>query len=164
LQVGDSIVLTIHTAGHTSAPLGYHDHDLALMRKWKKLAGEGVSHIRDKINDDVIQLRKSANVSYGMINGDEKVRDFLQTTTIDLDDIAVILLITDGLFIPKADPDAEEDWDYYGRLYLEGGLDKMYDTVCKKENSDPELTKYPRYKLHDDASGIAITLATIDNE
>ena len=67
------------------------------------------------------------------------------------------------MFIPKADPDAEEDWDYYGRLYLEGGLDKMYDAVREKENSDPESIKYPRYKLHDDATAIAIDLSAIDN-
>ena len=63
------------------------------------------------------------------------------------------------MYIPKADPDGAEDWEYCVQLYQRGGLDALYDAVRKKENSDPELIRYPRFKLHDDASAVAIDLA-----
>jgi len=63
------------------------------------------------------------------------------------------------MFIPKEDPDGEDDWNYYAQLYKEGGLKRIYSIVRELEKSDPELIKYPRYKLHDDASGVAVDFA-----
>lgn len=158
LQIGDSIILIIYKDGHTDVPLGYHDHDLEVMRKWRRLADSGAKGIRDIVADDVVELRKSANSAYGMLNGDQKATEFIKTTTIDLADVAAIILLTDGMYIPKEDPEADEDWNNYAELYKQGGLDGIYSTVRKIEKTDPELTKYPRYKLHDDASGVAIDI------
>jgi hypothetical protein len=108
------------------------------------------------ITEDVVQLRRSGNIAYGTLNGDGASSKFMQASTIDLSEVASIVIITDGMFIPKEDPDGEDDWNYYAQLYKEGGLEKIYSVVRELEKSDPELTKYPRYKLHDDASGVAI--------
>jgi serine/threonine protein phosphatase PrpC len=156
LQVGDSVIIIIKKNGIAETPLGYFDHDLNIMRKWRKLADKGASDIRGIVADDVIALRESANRAYGMLNGDKKLKDFIKITQTDLDDVATILLLTDGMYIPKADPNQDENWNDYARLYREGGLKKIYNTVRKIEATDPKLIKYPRYKLHDDASGIAI--------
>ncbi|MEK9196663.1 MAG: protein phosphatase 2C domain-containing protein [Patescibacteria group bacterium] len=159
LQMGDSIVLVVYKDGRVDVPLGYHDHDVDIMRLWRQLADEGRTNIRDIVADDVIKLRESANIAYGSLNGDEKVKNFLKTTTINAQDIATIIILTDGMYIPKTDPESVEPWDYYAQLYQEGGLDKIYNTVREIENSDPDLIKYPRYKIHDDASAVAIEFA-----
>jgi serine/threonine protein phosphatase PrpC len=156
LQVGDSVIIVIYKDGSAKAPLGYHDHDLEVMRKWRKLADEGQTNIRQLVAEDVIQLRRTGNTEYGTLNGDGAAKKFMQTLILDLKDVASILIITDGMFVPKTDPETGEDWNYYAKLYKEGGLEKIYQTVREIEKSDPELIKYPRYKLHDDASGVAI--------
>lgn len=158
LQIGDSVIILIYKDGTTNLPLGYHDHDLEVMKKWRKLADKGTKNIRQIVADDVIELRESSNVTYGTLNGDETVKQFSQTATIPLEGVATILILSDGMFIPKSDPTEPEDWDYCAELYQKGGLNKIYETVRKLEKSDPNLVKYPRYKLHDDASGIAIGL------
>jgi serine/threonine protein phosphatase PrpC len=158
LQIGDSVAVVMYKDGHVAVPLGYHDHDLDIMRQWRNHADNGAKSIRNIVADDVIKLRESANSLYGMLNGDEKVAGFIKTMLIDLKDVAAILLLTDGMYIPKADPEADEDWNYYAKLYRQGGLDRIYKTVRDIEKSDPDLVKYPRYKLHDDASGVAIEL------
>jgi serine/threonine protein phosphatase PrpC len=156
LQVGDSVILLLYKNGHSEAPLGYHDHDIQVMREWRQLADSGASNIRDIVADDVIKLRESANIAYGMLNGDKRLRNFLKTGRSSLKDVTTILLLTDGMFIPKADPDAAENWEEYARLYQQKGLEGIYALVRNKELSDPGLIKYPRYKLHDDASAVAI--------
>jgi serine/threonine protein phosphatase PrpC len=156
LQVGDSVIIVVYKDGHAEVPLGYHDHDIELMRKWRRLADEGKTNIRQIIAEDVILLRRSSNVGYGTLNGDGNSNKFMETSSIDISNLASIIIITDGMFIPKADPEGEDDWNYYAEIYKEGGLEKIYQTVRERERSDPELVKYPRYKLHDDASGIAV--------
>lgn len=158
LQVGDSVILFIQKDGNVKAPLGYHNHDQNIMRKWRKLADMGVKNIRRELEADMISLRNSANVSYGVLNGDPRLADLVQTVTEPINDVAKILLLTDGMYLPKEDPDVNENWLNLVRIYREGGLDLVYKSVRKIETSDPELIKYPRYKLHDDASGVAIEL------
>jgi hypothetical protein len=60
------------------------------------------------------------------------------------------------MFLPKTDPDAEEDWNEYAKYYQQSGISGLFDVVRRTEKDDPTLTKYPRFKLHDDSSAIAI--------
>ncbi len=156
LQIGDSIILVIHMNGRAEVPLGYHNHDIDLLRKWHNLATKGTAGILGVLASDVIKLRESANSEFGLLNGDKKFKTFLNTTSISLHGVASILLLTDGMYIPKLDPGLTDEWDLYAKLYRKGGLNKIYKTVREMETSDPKLIKYPRYTLHDDASGIAI--------
>ncbi len=80
--------------------------------------------------------------------------------TILLDEVETILLLTDGMFIPKANPDAEENWNDYAAHYHESGLDGLFRFVRETEASDPSLTVYPRFKLHDDSSAVAIDFSS----
>lgn len=159
LQIADSVIIVIYKDGHAEVPLGYHDHDLDVMRTWRTLADSGATDIRKIVADDVIELRRQANTTYGMLNGDARSKDFIATSTLDLSNIATIILLTDGMYLPKENPEQDEDWNEYARLYKKGGLQRIYDTVRELELSDPKLSKYPRYKMHDDASAVAIDLA-----
>lgn len=158
LQIGDSVIIFIYKDGHTDVPLGYHDHDLDVMRHWRKLADNGVREIRQSIKNDLLKLREEANSVYGLLNGDSKARSFIKIKTVNIENVATILVLTDGMYIPKENPESDEDWHYIAKLYREGGLDKIYETVRQIEETDPGLIKYPRYKIHDDASGVAIDI------
>jgi len=156
LQIGDSPILVIDKDGSVVLPLGYDGIDTEIMKKWRQLADRGASGIRQLLSEDVKDLRQQANRAYGMLNGDPAVMNFVKTTQISLESVASILLLTDGMFLPKTDPEAPEDWAEIAWLYQEGGLEKIYQTVYDIEETDPETTKYPRYKLHDDATAVAI--------
>lgn len=154
LQNADSLILVKTTDGTVSLPLGFHDHDLSIMKKWRKLAAEGKKDIVSLVRDDLLTLRSNTNRTFGVLNGDPKAREFCKTTTVALTHIASLLIITDGLFLPKQDPETGNDWSKYFALCEDGGLVNLLGTVRSMEKSDPDLTRYPRYKIHDDATGI----------
>lgn len=156
IQSGDTLIITEDSNGDVTVPLGYIDGDLAIMKKWRSLADAGRNNIRALVDDDVRSLRRTANKTYGVLNGDPTVRHFLRTTELPLYNIASILIISDGMFIPKEDPTVQEDWGEHLRLCKKSGLNGLLRYVRSLEDTDPSLTRYPRYKIHDDATGIFI--------
>lgn len=43
------------------------------------------------------------------------------------------------------------------RLFLEGGLDHVRNTIRTKEASDASGLRYPRFKPHDDIAAVAVS-------
>jgi serine/threonine protein phosphatase PrpC len=156
LQVADSIIIVIDDTGNATVPLGYFDQDAATLRKWRQFADQGKQNLRELVWDDLLRQREAANINYGALNGDERIKNHIHTTTISLENVATILLLTDGMFLPKANPDEDENWNDYVNCYERSGLDGLFKLVRDTEREDPTLVKYPRFKLHDDASGIAL--------
>ena len=161
LQCGDSTILVINRDGRVSAPLGYHDHDLPTMLEMKRLIDAGVRgpEVRAGIWPSIERVRRESNVSYGMLNGDPRALDYVRSVSISRDAIASVLLITDGMYIPKEDPSADEDWQLYGELYRKSGVAGLLAYVREIEHSDPDLVRYPRFKMSDDATAVAIDFA-----
>ena len=157
-SLGDSVVLLFGNNGELLHKDPYHDHDQPIMRKWRKLADHGKTNIRQLINDDLYKLRRQSNISYGVLNGEDEAAKFIKYEKINACGAVLILLLTDGMFVPKKDPTVGENWGELYKIYKQGGLKKILKTVRKLENSDPDLLIYPRYKKHDDATGIAIEL------
>lgn len=155
LQIGDSVIIVEYRDGRCEAPLGYLDQDLETMRQWRALTDAGRPDVREQLNKQIREVRNRANIDYGNLNGDPAAATFLQTAQLDRAHVKTILAITDGLFIPKQDPDADEQWAEYIALFHRGGLRSLFDHVRKLEKSDPELTRYPRFKIHDDATAVA---------
>lgn len=160
LQNADSLIVAKLRDGSITLPIGYHDADLPIMKKWRQFADEGRSDIRKLVDTDILALRERSNADegHGVLNGDPDAAHFLKTATLPLADITALLILTDGMFLPKEDPESEEDWKTCFELCESGGLMHLYNTVRDLENTDPNLTRYPRYKLHDDATGIYITM------
>lgn len=159
LQLGDSIALVIDKVGTVTLPVTFKDLDQANLQKWKQFTDQGVSDKWERVLPDVKALRARANIGYGLINGDAKIDKFLHVTPVDLTNVRSILLLSDGMYPPKTDPSLPEDWELLATLYERGGLEAVLKHVRDLENSDPTLSKYPRYKHHDDATGIALDFA-----
>jgi len=158
VQITDSLILVIYKDNSFKLVVDYCDHDAELLAKWKELADKKTKNIREILNDDVIQLRKKSNTGYGVLNGEKEMAKFLRSGTESLKDVNHVVLFTDGLILPKENPQANDDLDTFVKLFLEGGLEKIKEFVREKENNDPECWKYPRYKQHDDIAAIAISL------
>lgn len=157
LVVGDSVILMVMDNGSFKEVTPFHDHDTTVLIKWKKLAEERVNDIRERINEDLVQLRNESNLSFGVINGDDAVVNFLHSGMDSLGHVNHILLFTDGLLLPSEDPAQPKDFQKMVDLYLSGGLEEMKSVVRSQESSDPNCWRYPRFKPHDDIAAIAIT-------
>ncbi len=157
VQLADSLILVIRKdRTHTVLIEDDFHHDRRLMVRWKEMADAGVEDIRSRLQDDLIELRRAANVNYGVLNGDPDAGKFLRTGSGSLQDVAYILIFSDGMIPPKQDPLATDNFSTLVEIFLKGGLSDVRDHIRAIENSDPGCRKYPRYKKSDDIAAIAL--------
>lgn len=157
VQVSDSLILIIYNDDSYNLLTKDYDHDKETLIMWKRLADKKTKNIRRLLNEQITKIRNQANISYGVLNGEEGMANFLSKGTESLKKVKHILLFTDGLFIPQKDPKDKDRFDIFVKLFLEGGLNRIKDYVREKERKDPECWKYPRLKQHDDITAISIS-------
>lgn len=104
----------------------------------------------------------------GVIDGLPELRYFLQTGSLDLDGVAFVCVMTDGLEWPaSADEifaDTPEDATalmharraHMAALIGARGLAGYLDEIRRAETDDPDHEEYPRMKTHDDAAGVLL--------
>ncbi|WHY85951.1 hypothetical protein QNH39_25810 [Neobacillus novalis] len=130
--------------------------------KWESLKiSQTLQSIREKVNPILQDNRCKLNTSkgYGIIDGSQEAGDFLAAGTIPLVNVRKILLLTDGLKIHShRNRKLENEWLYSARLAFEHGLAHLENTILEIEENDPSCYEYPRFKQHDDKTGILIHL------
>ena len=156
LKIGDSFIMTILLDGSFQLIGNNYDYDLEIMILWQELAQKQTENIRDVLNDHMLKARSGVE-NFGDLNGEKGIEKFLEQGTATLDDVAHIILFTDGLRIPKKDPRQPDDFKMFVDLFLEGGLQKVRDFVRNQEISDPKCWAYPRFKQHDDITAVALS-------
>ncbi|WP_300668758.1 protein phosphatase 2C domain-containing protein [Desulfoluna sp.] len=157
VQSGDSLILVIYEDHTHELLVQDFDHDLETLKLWKETAATRSGSILDELNVQIRKVRAGMNITYGVINGEETALDFLNHGSLNLTGVAHILMFTDGLFIPREDPEAESNFKELVSLYLAGGLEGVRDHVRSLEKTDPGCRKYPRFKSHDDIAAIALS-------
>jgi serine/threonine protein phosphatase PrpC len=157
IQIGDSPILIIYKDESHKILFEEYDHDKELLTKWSKLAKEGEKEMFKILKEECAQLRRQANVTYGFLNGEDDLKEFIECGEEPLENIQHILLLTDGLIYPKENLQNKDDFKPIVEAFLKGGINNIKKTVRDIENNDPECVKYPRFKKHDDATVIAIT-------
>jgi len=90
--------------------------------------------------------------------GEEDATKFFNTGKIELKNIENIILFTDGLLLPKENPEEKEDWNKFVKIYKKSGLGGLLKYVRETEESDPKCYLYPRFKKHDDVAAISIKI------
>lgn len=157
MQLGDSPIVFVYKDGTIEFFATDHDEETLLL--WKSLAEEGVIDIRHhpEMEEQLLNVRRQSNVSHGTLNGDPRAVDFILQGTVDRESLKTIFLFSDGAMIPKADPSQPDDFEKLVSLFQENGLDRVRDYVRELEDSDPQCLKYPRFKIHDDLTAIAIS-------
>jgi serine/threonine protein phosphatase PrpC len=157
VSVGDSVILAIFDDG-TFRPLApMHDHDRTTKRLVASLRARA-SALRELLKGDLLAVRALANVEYGVINGEPAADRFIVHGREALAGVRHVLLFTDGLLVPRADPDGIDDLAPIVARFQESGLPGAKDLVRDLESRDPDCRVYPRFKPHDDIAAIALTL------
>ncbi|SCY48204.1 protein phosphatase 2C domain-containing protein [Desulfoluna spongiiphila] len=160
VQSGDSPILAIYEDGSCDLLATGDDHDLETLKLWKETAASRTGSILDELKDQIRKVRSGMNITYGVMNGEAQAMDFLNHGSVSLEGIKHILLFTDGLFIPREDPEAGMDFKTLVSLFLAGGLQAVKHHVRSVEHTDPGCRRYPRFKTHDDMAAIALSFSS----
>lgn len=156
-QLGDSLILVIFGDHSFEVIPRRFNHDLETLTLWKEKCRSTDQCIAQAMRDQIFKIRSRMNIDYGVFSGEPEAMDFLRTGVRPLKNISHILLFTDGLFLPKADPSHREDFEAFTCLFLEGGLQRVRDYVRQVEATDPGCREYPRFKTHDDIAATSIS-------
>jgi serine/threonine protein phosphatase PrpC len=154
--VCDCCILVIRNDGSYFLPAPISDQDVEVLQEWKQFAQKGEKDILGKLSQQLDALRRSANTTWGLLNGEPAAEKFFRSGSFPLAGVRSILLFTDGLFLPKKDPTDLDDWAMFVKLYQEKGLQGVLGHVRSIENGDKYCWEYIRYKQHDDVAGIGI--------
>lgn len=145
--IGDSCVLAILPRSYHPL-LPYHNQDASLLNVWKFLNSE-------EKKAGLLRLRREANVTYGVLNGDQRAEKFLYAGKCK-NVFDSVVIFTDGLLPPKRDALANEKWQEFAKLYRQGGLQNLAQYVRGQERVDASCEKFPRFKLHDDIAAVSL--------
>ena len=156
LKIGDSFILTVLRDGSMRLIGRVDDGDVEIMLLWKELALKQTENIRSVLNGHMLKARNTAE-NFGDLNGGENIERFLEHGTVELQNIAHIILFTDGLRIPKEDHSKPDNLEEFTDLFLTSGLQGIQDYVRSQEAADPQCWKYPRFKQHDDIAAVAVS-------
>lgn len=157
VQISDSLILIVYNDGTFKVLVDDYEHDKEWLKKCEELAQKQVTDIRSHLQDFLYKTRRESNIGYGVFNGEDEAIGFLKSGKESLENVAHILIFTDGLFIPKSGPDTPDDFQSLVDLFLQGGLKRVKEYVRDLEDSDPNCWKYARLKQYDDIAAIAIS-------
>ncbi|MFT5700241.1 MAG: hypothetical protein ACI8ZB_003113 [Desulforhopalus sp.] len=160
-QTGDALIMLLHEDGSYRFLTPEIDIDRETMVLWKKLNDSPKSKgnsIYTALNQQILKVRLLMNREYGVLNGEPEAVDFIRHGSEDLTGVTDIILFTDGLYLPKEDPEQTTDWSTFIQIYRKSGLQGVGDCVRRLQNSDPALHIYPRFKMHDDIASISLSL------
>jgi len=162
-QTGDSLIVLMHRDGSHSLLTPEIDIDCETMMLWKKLSSseEAESSIYDELGQQIRKVRLQMNRDYGVLNGEPEAVKFFNHGSVPLASVTDVLLFTDGLYLPKRNPEECSDWSGLVKQYRAGGLHGLRDYVRGLQTSDPDLTVYPRFKMHDDIAAVALQFTDI---
>lgn len=159
-SVGDSPIVGIDRDDQLIQISKSYDWDAASLELWQSLVNEGVTNPRrhPRMEDQLLAVRRRANLDYGYCNGDPQLSNCIDSGTFPLHGLKAIILMTDGFMLPKQNPRSPENWKEFAGEFTAGGLKAVLKLVRDKESADKGCQKYPRFKTHDDATAIAIYL------
>jgi len=154
-QVGDALILWIDTDGRFHLPVPFHNHDQATFERWAELERKGTKDIRSALTTQIEQVRLQRNRDYGVLNGEDQMRQFLRTGVLATSRIKHLLLFTDGMHLSNSRRDLV-DFSSMVELFLRTDLDGLHRAVRRRETDDPNCCKFPRFKRHDDIAAISL--------
>lgn len=156
-HTGDSMILLLYTDGRHALLTPELDIDSETLQLWKD-SPKLQQGIHSCLAAQILKVRLQMNVSYGVLNGEPESMQFLRHGRHSLAGISDILLFTDGLLLPRENPQETGDWENFAALYRCGGLARVRDHVRSLQREDAICRSYPRFKMHDDIAAIAVTL------
>lgn len=155
-SLGDASILLITSDGGYRLLTQELDIDRETLSMWRAYKGNNPS-IYEVLAEQIRKVRNRMNIDYGVLNGEHAALDFVQSGTVLLKGVTDVLLFTDGLLIPRENPEEPHDWECFVRLYQAGGLKEIRDYVRSLQALDPANRRYPRFKTHDDIAAVSMS-------
>jgi len=156
-QSGDCQILLLYLDGSSKLLTPLPDHDVDVLTRWKRIGPSKKGTIHEELAEDIAAVRRTTNRRFGSLNGEPEALKFLATGCEDGRWVSDILLFSDGLFPPSSFPSRPFDLKTFMMFYQSTGLRGIRDYIRTIQNNDPRCYRYPRFKLHDDMSAIALT-------
>ncbi|NGQ97372.1 protein phosphatase 2C domain-containing protein [Brevibacillus sp. SYP-B805] len=162
-QTGDCMIFAVYR-GNRIRPLTFPqtEHvEAEAFAKWEAGIARGIAtyaELRDSVHEIFVRNRQRANApdGYGVLNGMENAGDFVESGRISRSNLQALVLLTDGLFMPRKRGCPDPDWAETVGPILEKGLEAYAADLLRLENGDPECLQYVRFKKSDDKTGIVI--------
>ncbi len=155
-QTGDCRIQFIYTDGSSRQLVEPPDHDAETLALWQKMADVSEYPIHVALADKILEVRRKMNIDYGVLNGEPAALEFIRSGVELLDDVAAVLLYTDGLYVPDPVSGRSHAEEILSNLFAYGGLQAVYEHVRRLQKSDPDCRLFPRFKISDDISAIAL--------
>ena len=178
-HAGDTALFLFHRDGRVTSPtgdqMGNHDAEaLGLARQIQ--IEQGAAHLADVLDDPRVIDRNKRNglyhnyidehgqtdrrVGVGVLNGLPQLEAYIQQGVLDLSDVSGLLVCSDGF--PWPAPLEESDDEKAARFRLmrdiieRDGLRGYFEALRATEQADSTRDRYPRFKIHDDSTGIYV--------
>ncbi len=185
-HAGDTALMVVYRDGHvefpTAATLGL-DRALQRTAQAARAAHPHLSY-RELTQQPRVQhhnLRAALHHNYvdehglpqptqgiGVLDGLSELRYFISTGKLSLTQVAWVCVMSDGLLWPanaqevftedeaRANALRAERWAFMAREITTVGLGGYLHSLREAEAADPDFERYPRMKLHDDATGVLL--------
>ena len=155
-QSGDCMILLLYGDGGCRLATEGTGHDQDVLEKWGRIGAKEDEPIQQVLAEEIAEVRKQMNRTYGVLNGEPEALDFVKYGVESLESVESILLFSDGFWPPSSLPSAEPDVEKIAALYRRSGLDGVRDRIRAVERTDLGCHRFPRFKIHDDISAIAL--------
>lgn len=166
VQVGDCMIVAKYKDGELRLITRdqVHHVDQLTMELWEDGIERGIrsqKELRQFVTPLILQNKQKMNTleGYSVLSGEPEVKNYIETGKINRILLEELLIISDGLFFPKAltgDTSRDDSWELLINKIQEKGLKGYADWLINLEDTDPECQKYPRFKKSDDKTGIRI--------
>jgi serine/threonine protein phosphatase PrpC len=162
-QAGDCMLTAVYSDGliRTITRDQLEHLDSVTRSLWAKGVSEGLI-MRDElwsyVKQQIVSGRQSANTDsgYGVLNGDPELSRFMEFGRINRINLKALLLMSDGLYMPKTDGQPSSDAEEVTRSVISMGLENYINQLMDIEESDPDCLNYPRVKKSDDKTALWI--------
>lgn len=180
-HIGDTALIAFYESGEveqvTADQMDRHDRD-ALKLALNVQAEAGAAHLSDVLDHPRVATKNEGNGIYhnyvddngatdqrlgvGVIDGLPEISAYIQTGQLSLDGVESLLLCSDGFPLPA--PLDESDTQRTQRLkdmhrhISQHGLRDYVDHLRQVEADDWHRDAFPRFKVHDDATGLLLRL------
>lgn len=163
-QTGDCMLVAVYKDGTVrTVTHDQVDHfDENSRRLWEEYTKEGLppEEVRSRVYAVIRQNRLKTNTpeGYAILNGDPALERYVEHGYLNRIQLASLLLLTDGLFLPRKAGEPAPTMADMAALIDEKGLAGYVDWLSANEYDESQQGKYTRLKVADDKTAIKIDL------
>ena len=164
LYIGDGLLLVINKDGSWCEPAIRPKQDEAMHSALFNLRGKGLSiqQKRKEVDSHIAAARFLANreaSGFSLLNGDPRVLQVMQQGVIRLDEVAHVIMATDGLEFMPTSLEEKGVERFVSEIAMGGGLGDIHRKIREQfKEADYHEKIITEKRGHDDAAGIHVMI------